>query len=62
MNEFKEVRFDEYCSKCQYFSLLEFEHPCCKCLCISARVDSHKPEFFVAATSGKSTMKAKRKK
>ena len=46
MNNIKEVYFDEYCRECKYKNLEEHEEPCCDCLSIGGREDSHKPEYY----------------
>ena len=46
MNDLMEVYFNLYCCKCQYEKTKEIDYPCCECLSIPGRVDSHKPELF----------------
>lgn len=46
MSSKKLVDFEKYCPKCMYFSKIEDEEPCIDCLLISARIDSHRPEYF----------------
>lgn len=43
-NNLKEVYF--HCDQCVHEKLKENEHPCDICLTITAREDSHRPEFF----------------
>ena len=43
---FKEVYFDEFCSKCEFEKLAENEKPCCKCLNEPVNEYSHKPIKF----------------
>lgn len=42
----KEVFFYEYCPKCQYYRNEEEDYPCCDCLAVPSRQDSHKPEYY----------------
>lgn len=42
----KEVRFDEYCKKCEYRNLPESEDPCDICLENPSNEWSHKPVYF----------------
>lgn len=46
IGDFKEVRFDLYCPSCKHEDTAESEDPCCECLAIPARVDSHCPEKY----------------
>ena len=42
----KEVYFDQYCSKCQYFKNKDYEKPCHDCLNEPVNTYSHKPVKF----------------
>ncbi len=42
----KEVRFDEYCKKCEHFEKFDWEDPCNDCLNEPSNINSHKPVFF----------------
>lgn len=46
---YKEVRFDEYCKKCEHRNLKEHESPCHECLSESENLYSHKPVKFKEA-------------
>ena len=46
MNNYKEVYFNEYCSKCKYKDTLESDDPCDECLTNPSNIDSHKPINF----------------
>lgn len=43
----REVKFDEYCSRCYYKDKDENEKPCYECLKVSAKENSRKPIKFV---------------
>lgn len=43
VNEYKEVRFDEYCETCKYESKKEDEDPCDECLNNPVNLYSKKP-------------------
>ena len=43
INEYKEVYFYEYCSKCKHKDKKEEEDPCCECLEYPVNENSHKP-------------------
>lgn len=45
----KEVKFDEYCPKCQYYNKGEDEDPCWDCLNQGWNEDTHKPLMFKEA-------------
>lgn len=45
----KEVYFNEWCSKCEYYLLEEYEDPCDECLEHGCNLDSHKPVMFKEA-------------
>ena len=47
----KEVRFDEYCPKCQHFEKDASEDPCWDCLNQGYNFDSHKPIHYEAVES-----------
>lgn len=42
----KEVKFDEYCKKCEYYEKSEAEDPCWDCLNQGWNYDSNKPVYF----------------
>lgn len=42
----KEVYFEQYCPKCQYEKLAEYESPCDECLEAPFNTYSHKPIEF----------------
>lgn len=46
---YKEVRFDQYCSKCTHKDVPGSRPPCDECLSIPIRPYSHKPEKFKEA-------------
>ena len=47
MNEtYKEVYFDQYCSKCEHKDISEKEYPCDECLSNPVNLYSHKPVKF----------------
>lgn len=46
---YKEVRFDQYCSKCMHKDMPGGKSPCNECLSIPARLYSSKPENFEEA-------------
>ena len=51
----KEVYFHEWCVKCAFKEMKEFEEPCYSCLQEPARHNSHKPvKFMEKANYGKS--------
>lgn len=43
----KIVEFGQYCPTCRNFEKEEDEDPCCDCLNIEVRDNSHKPEYWV---------------
>ena len=45
----KEVKFDEYCPKCQHYNKGEDEDPCWDCLNQGWNEDTHKPVMFKEA-------------
>lgn len=45
-NNYKEVYFDKYCSKCKYEKTDSGEEPCNECLAYFVNVNSHKPVNF----------------
>ena len=45
-NTYKEVYFNEWCSKCKYEETPETEDPCDDCLAERKREYSHKPAKF----------------
>lgn len=42
----KEVRFDQYCPKCEHWEKSEAEDPCYDCLNQGWNYESHKPIMF----------------
>lgn len=46
-----EVNFHEWCPKCEYFKLEEYEDPCHECLNEPVNDDSRKPMQFKEASS-----------
>ena len=42
----KEVRFDQYCPKCEHLEKSEAEDPCYDCLNQGWNDESHKPIMF----------------
>lgn len=46
MNDYKEVYFQDYCSKCKYEENAEHEDPCWDCLGQPVQQNSHKPAEF----------------
>ena len=45
-NDYKIVRFDEYCKKCRYEKLKDDEDPCNECLTNTVNLYSHRPVNF----------------
>lgn len=45
-NDMKEVYFGEYCKKCKYSNLKEYDSPCDECLDYPTNLFSHKPVEF----------------
>lgn len=45
-NDYKEVRFDLYCSKCKHKKLPEIDEPCYECLKNPVNLHSRKPVNF----------------
>lgn len=43
---YKEVYYDQYCSKCKHKDLKDNEQPCNDCLSEPVNVHSHKPVNF----------------
>ena len=43
---YKEVYYDQYCSKCEHKDLKDNEQPCNDCLLEPVNVHSHKPVNF----------------
>ena len=48
-NQMKFVEFDVYCKKCKYRDRDENLNPCCDCLEIPARENTHIPEYWEGA-------------
>lgn len=46
MEDIREVRFDEYCKKCEYEKKQENEDPCDKCLDEPVNDNTSKPRMF----------------
>lgn len=45
-DDYKIVRFEEYCKKCKYEKLKDEEDPCNECLTSPVNLYSHKPVNF----------------
>lgn len=45
-NQMKFVDFNIYCPKCKYRELNENQIPCCDCMEIPVRENSHIPEYW----------------
>lgn len=45
----KEVNFEEFCPKCEYWKLDDGEDPCNECLAEPNNQNSHKPTRFKEA-------------
>ena len=52
-NQMKFVEFDVYCKKCKYRDRDENLNPCCDCLEIPARENTHIPEYWEGADKTK---------
>lgn len=48
-NNYKEVYFSEYCSKCKHKDTAETDTPCSECLADPVNLYSHKPVCFEAS-------------
>ena len=46
MNNTKEVRFDQWCHKCEHYNEPETDDHCNDCLAQSWNIDSTKPLYF----------------
>ena len=57
---YKEVYFNEYCSKCKFYDRAEYLYPCCDCLNECVNLYSHKPIRFEEST--KKTIKTEEAK
>lgn len=44
--DYKEVFFNIYCEKCKHEHVKANHEPCCDCISVPFRIDSHKPEKF----------------
>lgn len=42
----KIVEFEKYCQTCKYKETAEEDDPCRDCLCIVAKTDNRRPEFW----------------
>ena len=42
----KEVRYDVYCPKCQYYEKSEAEDPCYECLDQGWNENTHRPIYY----------------
>lgn len=49
LGDLKEVYFNQYCYRCKNKETAESVEPCCDCLSIPGRTDSHKPEKYEPA-------------
>lgn len=49
MENMKEVCFYPYCETCEHLKKDESEEPCCDCLEIPVRPNSHRPEYYKKA-------------
>lgn len=45
-DDYKIVRFEEYCKKCKYEKLKDEEDPCNECLTNTVNLYSHRPVNF----------------
>ena len=45
-DSYKEVYFNEYCSKCKHEKVKDEDDPCAECLEEPVNVNSHKPVKF----------------
>lgn len=45
-NEYKEVKFNEYCPKCKFKDRKNEQVPCCYCMDEPLNLHSHKPMKF----------------
>lgn len=43
---YQEVKFGEFCKKCEYEKLAENEAPCCECLDEPINLYSSKPVYY----------------
>lgn len=59
MNKEKIVDFS-MCKTCEHFSKDEREYPCCDCLNIPSRIDSHTPEYYDEAAQNEQRKVAKK--
>ena len=41
--DYKEVYFNQYCSKCKHKDVKDYDEPCDECLCNPINLNSHKP-------------------
>ena len=46
--QIKFVLFDIYCPRCKHRDLNENQDPCCECLEVGARENTHVPEYWDA--------------
>lgn len=61
MSDEREVYFYEYCPKCQYSDIEDFEDPCNDCLGTPNRINSHKPINFKEKDETQKTKKRNKK-
>lgn len=47
------IEFDKFCYKCKHKNVSAERPPCCNCLNVSARENSHTPLFFKERKSKK---------
>lgn len=43
---YKEVYYNDYCQKCEYYTTDEEDDPCYECLANPVNIESHKPVNF----------------
>lgn len=51
----KFIKFDQYCHRCEHEDLKEKESPCAECLDIGARLNNSEPEYFKEKENGTAT-------
>ena len=49
--DYKEVRFDQYCQTCEHWPKKDTEDPCCGCLDEPTNLYSHKPVNYEPSES-----------
>lgn len=45
-NQMKFVLFDIYCPRCKHRDMNENQHPCCNCMEVPVRENTHVPECW----------------